>query len=58
MFIRNFGRRMVGLDGLYGILEPAFELIQGLDDYDNYVSTASGPMGEKHFEDEIIILSQ
>ena len=50
VFIRNFGP-LVGLDGLYGILEPAFELIQGLDNYDNYVSTASGPWG-KAFEDE------
>ena len=50
VFIRNFGP-LVGLDGLYGILEPAFELIQGLDDYDNYVSTASGPWGEGFEED-------
>ena len=44
VFIHNFGPRF-GFDGLYGILEPAFEWIDGLDDYDVYVSTASGPYG-------------
>ena len=50
VFIRNFGPS-IGFDGLYGILEPAFELIQGLDNYDDHVSTASGPWGAG-FEDE------
>ncbi|AMO57057.1 hypothetical protein GZ77_00965 [Endozoicomonas montiporae] len=50
VFIRNFGPSF-GFDGLYGILEPSFELIQGLDDYDKYVSTASGPYG-KGFADD------
>lgn len=44
VFINNFGPRL-GFDGLYGILEPAFEWVDGLDDYDVYVSTASGPYG-------------
>ena len=44
VFIENFGPRF-GFDGLYGIFEPAFEYIDGLDDYDGYLSTASGPYG-------------
>ncbi|MET4693850.1 DUF1302 domain-containing protein [Endozoicomonas lisbonensis] len=42
--VHNFGPSL-GFDGLYGIVEPAFELIQGLDDYDRHVSSASGPWG-------------
>ena len=46
IFIHNFGPTL-GFDGLYGIFEPSFEYIDGLDeDYDKYVSTASGPYGD------------
>ena len=50
VLVHNFGPSF-GFDGLYGIVEPAFELIQGLDKYDRHVSTASGPWGAG-FEDE------
>ncbi len=44
VFIENFGPRF-GFDGLYGIFEPSFEYVDGLDDYDEYISTASGAYG-------------
>ncbi|MGI9274740.1 MAG: DUF1302 domain-containing protein [Endozoicomonas sp.] len=51
VFIHNFGPAL-GLDGLYGIFEPAFEYIDGLDeDYDKHVSTASGAYGEAFVND-------
>lgn len=51
VLIHNFGPGY-GFDGLYGILEPSFEYIQGLDDYDSYVSTASGPYDGVSFKDD------
>ncbi|MRI35268.1 DUF1302 domain-containing protein [Endozoicomonas sp. OPT23] len=50
VFIENFGPRL-GFDGLYGIFEPAFEYIDGLDDYDSYLSTASGAYGTAFKDD-------
>ena len=50
IFIKNFGPRL-GFDALYGIFEPSFELIQGLDDYEDYVSSASGPWGDGFKDD-------
>lgn len=45
VFIHNFGPGF-GMDGFYGIFSPAFEYLDGLDQYDNYASTASGAWGE------------
>ncbi|KEQ17503.1 DUF1302 domain-containing protein [Endozoicomonas numazuensis] len=50
VFVENFGPR-IGFDGLYGILEPSFEYIQNLDDYDTFVSTASGAYGASFASD-------
>ena len=44
----NFGPGY-GFDGLYGIVEPAFELISGLNNHDRFLSTASGPYDESAF---------
>ena len=50
VFVENFGPS-IGFDGLYGILEPSFEYIQNLDDYDTFVSTASGAYGASFVTD-------
>lgn len=44
VFVHNFGPQL-SFDGLYGILEPAFEYIQDLDNYTKYLSSGSGPHG-------------
>ena len=44
VFLHNFGPRF-WFDGVYGILSPGFEYLSGLDQYDKYVSTASGAYG-------------
>ena len=49
VFLHNFGPRF-GFDGFYGILSPGFEFLDGLDNYDAYVSTASGAYGESSQE--------
>ncbi len=50
VFIHNFGPRF-GFDGLFGVVEPAFEYIDDLNQHDLYVSSASGPYGESFVDD-------
>ena len=45
VFLHNFGPRSI-FDAVYGILSPGFEYVSGMDNYDRYVSTASGPYND------------